>query len=131
VSMALMPLRWHISRATSLVWFVWDDGKLYLLPVKGSDTQWYKNVLKNPSIDCGALLVTTRRESTRKALFAVSHCTPFDGVTSAQKTWLLKMKGRGGSGGFGRRSLGALQSEMEAQLSGHRARAHIMCAAER
>lgn len=28
------------------IWFVWDD-KLYLLPVKGSDTQWYKNVLKN------------------------------------------------------------------------------------
>ena len=32
------------------VWFVFDDGKLYLLPVQGSDTQWYKNVLKNPSI---------------------------------------------------------------------------------
>ena len=32
------------------IWFVWDDGKLYLLPVKGSDTQWYKNVLKNPTI---------------------------------------------------------------------------------
>ena len=32
------------------IWFVWGDGKLYLLPVKGSDTQWYKNVLKNPSI---------------------------------------------------------------------------------
>ena len=32
------------------VWFVSDDDKLYLLPVKGSDTQWYKNVLKNPSI---------------------------------------------------------------------------------
>jgi deazaflavin-dependent oxidoreductase (nitroreductase family) len=32
------------------VWFVFDDDKLYLLPVKGSDTQWYKNVLKNPSI---------------------------------------------------------------------------------
>ncbi len=32
------------------IWFVWDEGKLYLLPVKGSDTQWYKNVLKNPSI---------------------------------------------------------------------------------
>jgi deazaflavin-dependent oxidoreductase (nitroreductase family) len=31
------------------VWFVFED-KLYLLPVKGSDTQWYKNVLKNPSI---------------------------------------------------------------------------------
>ncbi|HWY55832.1 MAG TPA: nitroreductase family deazaflavin-dependent oxidoreductase [Terriglobales bacterium] len=32
------------------VWFVWEDDKLYLLPVKGSDTQWYKNVLQNPSI---------------------------------------------------------------------------------
>jgi deazaflavin-dependent oxidoreductase (nitroreductase family) len=32
------------------VWFVFDSDKLYLLPVKGSDTQWYKNVLKNPSI---------------------------------------------------------------------------------
>lgn len=32
------------------VWFVVDDEKLYLLPVSGSDTQWYKNVLKNPSI---------------------------------------------------------------------------------
>jgi deazaflavin-dependent oxidoreductase (nitroreductase family) len=32
------------------VWFVWEDGKLYLLPVQGSDTQWYKNVLKKPSI---------------------------------------------------------------------------------
>ncbi|HZQ24353.1 MAG TPA: nitroreductase/quinone reductase family protein [Terriglobales bacterium] len=31
------------------VWFVFDD-ELYLLPVQGSDTQWYKNVLKNPSI---------------------------------------------------------------------------------
>jgi deazaflavin-dependent oxidoreductase (nitroreductase family) len=37
------------------VWFVFGDDKLYLLPVKGSDTQWYKNVLKNPSfrIDAG------------------------------------------------------------------------------
>jgi deazaflavin-dependent oxidoreductase (nitroreductase family) len=32
------------------VWFVLDDDKLYLLPVQGSDTQWYKNVLKNPSL---------------------------------------------------------------------------------
>jgi deazaflavin-dependent oxidoreductase (nitroreductase family) len=39
------------GRTISLpIWFVWDGGKLYLLPVKGSDTQWYKNVLKNPSI---------------------------------------------------------------------------------
>jgi deazaflavin-dependent oxidoreductase (nitroreductase family) len=32
------------------VWFVLEDDKLHLLPVQGSDTQWYKNVLKNPSI---------------------------------------------------------------------------------
>ena len=32
------------------VWFVSEDDRLYLLPVQGSDTQWYKNVLKNPSI---------------------------------------------------------------------------------
>ena len=32
------------------VWFAFEGGELYLLPVQGSDTQWYKNVLKNPSI---------------------------------------------------------------------------------
>jgi deazaflavin-dependent oxidoreductase (nitroreductase family) len=31
------------------VWFVYDE-QLYLLPVQGSDTQWYKNVLENPSM---------------------------------------------------------------------------------
>jgi deazaflavin-dependent oxidoreductase (nitroreductase family) len=36
------------------VWFVLDGDKLYLLPVQGSDTQWYKNVLKNPSIQIEA-----------------------------------------------------------------------------
>jgi len=32
------------------VWFVLDGENLYLLPVQGTDTQWYKNVLKRPSI---------------------------------------------------------------------------------
>jgi len=32
------------------VWFVLEGDKVYLLPVRGSDTQWYKNVLKDPSI---------------------------------------------------------------------------------
>ncbi len=32
------------------VWFELEGEKLYLLPVRGSDTQWYKNVLQNPSI---------------------------------------------------------------------------------
>jgi deazaflavin-dependent oxidoreductase (nitroreductase family) len=43
------------GRAISIaVWFVRDENKLYLLPVSGSDTQWYKNVLKNPSIQIEA-----------------------------------------------------------------------------
>jgi deazaflavin-dependent oxidoreductase (nitroreductase family) len=32
------------------VWFVLEDGKLYLLPVYGSDTQWYKNILEKPAM---------------------------------------------------------------------------------
>jgi deazaflavin-dependent oxidoreductase (nitroreductase family) len=32
------------------VWFVLEDDTLYLLPVQGSNTQWYKNALKNPAI---------------------------------------------------------------------------------
>jgi hypothetical protein len=37
------------------VWFVFENGKLDLLPVSGSETQWYKNVLKNPKIKIDAL----------------------------------------------------------------------------
>ena len=36
------------------VWFVFEDPTLYLLPVQGSETQWYKNVLKNPKIQIDA-----------------------------------------------------------------------------
>ncbi len=32
------------------VWFVQEGGTLYLLPVTGSDSQWYQNVLKTPAI---------------------------------------------------------------------------------
>lgn len=36
------------------VWFVLERDKLYLLPVSGSKTQWYNNVLANPSIEIRA-----------------------------------------------------------------------------
>ena len=36
------------------VWFVLDGETLYLLPVAGSKTQWYKNVLVNPTIEIDA-----------------------------------------------------------------------------
>ena len=39
------------GRAISIpIWFVLDGEHLYLLPVEGSDTQWYKNVLHKPQI---------------------------------------------------------------------------------
>lgn len=36
------------------VWFVYEDDKLYLLPVQGSDTNWYRNVLKDPTVKISA-----------------------------------------------------------------------------
>ena len=36
------------------VWFVHEEDKLYLLPVQGSDTNWYRNVLKNPNVKISA-----------------------------------------------------------------------------
>jgi deazaflavin-dependent oxidoreductase (nitroreductase family) len=36
------------------VWFVLEGNKLYLLPVQGSEAQWFKNVLKNPRIRISA-----------------------------------------------------------------------------
>ena len=32
------------------IWFTVEGNTLYLIPLKGSDTEWYKNVRKNPSI---------------------------------------------------------------------------------
>jgi deazaflavin-dependent oxidoreductase (nitroreductase family) len=36
------------------VWFVREDEELYLVPVNGSDSDWYKNVLKVPAIRLAA-----------------------------------------------------------------------------
>jgi uncharacterized pyridoxamine 5'-phosphate oxidase family protein len=36
------------------VWFVQQGDKLYLLPVAGSGSQWYKNLLQNPTIRLAA-----------------------------------------------------------------------------
>ncbi len=32
------------------IWFTVDGDKLYLIPVKGSDTEWYKNLRETPTI---------------------------------------------------------------------------------
>lgn len=36
------------------VWFARDGGTLYLVPIYGSDTNWYKNVLRTPGIRLAA-----------------------------------------------------------------------------
>jgi deazaflavin-dependent oxidoreductase (nitroreductase family) len=33
------------------VWFATNEAKLYLLPVGGTKSNWYKNVLKNPKME--------------------------------------------------------------------------------
>jgi deazaflavin-dependent oxidoreductase (nitroreductase family) len=43
------------GRAISIpIWFASDDERIYLLPVQGSNTQWYKNVLQRPAIHIDA-----------------------------------------------------------------------------
>lgn len=41
------------------VWFVRQRDRLYLLPVRGSDTQWYRNVLETPVMTIAAKGTTT------------------------------------------------------------------------
>jgi deazaflavin-dependent oxidoreductase (nitroreductase family) len=53
------------SRKTSRpVWFVQEGETLYLLPVKGSDSDWYKNMLKNPTITLAAKGATWTAKAT-------------------------------------------------------------------
>jgi hypothetical protein len=39
---------------SNTVWFVQDGETLYLVPVSGSDSNWYKNILKTPTIRLAA-----------------------------------------------------------------------------
>jgi len=41
-------------KISNAVWFVQEDDKLYLLPVKGSDSDWYKNILKTRTMRLNA-----------------------------------------------------------------------------
>jgi deazaflavin-dependent oxidoreductase (nitroreductase family) len=52
------------------IWFALDGNKLYLIPVKGSDTEWYKNLRKQPSIQLsarGKTFTTSARILTEEA----------------------------------------------------------------
>ena len=55
------------SRSTP-VWFVDEGNKIYLLPVKGSDTEWFKNVLKDPkmTLSVGRISIHVKAEPITK-----------------------------------------------------------------
>jgi deazaflavin-dependent oxidoreductase (nitroreductase family) len=50
--------------STRPVWFVQEGDALYLLPVKGSASEWYQNVLKNPEVTLSANRVTWTAKAT-------------------------------------------------------------------
>ena len=45
-----VPGRASKRKTSRPVWFIVERNKVYLLPVSGSDSQWYKNVLKQPNV---------------------------------------------------------------------------------
>jgi len=45
------------------VWFALEGDKLYLIPVRGSDTEWYKNLRKTPTIRLAARGKTLTRSA--------------------------------------------------------------------
>jgi hypothetical protein len=63
----------NTGKAVTLpVWFVHEDDTAWLLPVTGSKTQWYQNVLKNPT--------RTRAHPHRRAAQNRSECRQRDPV---------------------------------------------------
>lgn len=54
------------------VWFVSEDRRIYLLPVRGSKTNWYRNVLSNPSMELSVgryrISVTARPTNERESV---------------------------------------------------------------
>ena len=52
------------KKSSRPVWFVLEGDTLYLLPVQGSKTQWYKNILKNPAIEIDARGVAGKFRAT-------------------------------------------------------------------
>jgi hypothetical protein len=55
------------------IWFALDGHTLYLIPVKGSETNWYKNLRKTPTILLsahGKTLTTSVRFLTSEAQLA-------------------------------------------------------------
>ena len=70
-----ITLTWRSSgRSLSYpVWFALDGDKLYLIPVRGSETDWYKNLRMTPTIRLaarGKTLTASARFLTNEAQLA-------------------------------------------------------------
>jgi deazaflavin-dependent oxidoreductase (nitroreductase family) len=52
------------------VWFIQENGTLWLLPVYGSDTNWYRNVAKEPTmqISIGGKKLTVKAKPVTDSL---------------------------------------------------------------
>lgn len=68
------------------VWHVVERGYLYLLPVRGSETQWYRNLIRNPSIGISV--------QGRKAKFRAARLTAPKAVSSVIQKFGRKYKAR-------------------------------------
>jgi deazaflavin-dependent oxidoreductase (nitroreductase family) len=42
------------NESTRPIWFVEDGDRLLLMPIHGTDTGWYRNIVKTPEIRLGA-----------------------------------------------------------------------------
>ncbi|MGH9861847.1 MAG: nitroreductase/quinone reductase family protein [Candidatus Acidiferrales bacterium] len=73
-------------RLSMPVWFVLEGNWLYLLPVRGSDTQWYKNLLRKPRIRISA--------RGHKAEFRATPITRRAGVAAVIRKFGRKYKAR-------------------------------------
>lgn len=61
-----MTVRGRITKRkfSTPVWFVLDGGKVILVPIKGSESDWFKNLKKDPSIELGLDEITLPSKAT-------------------------------------------------------------------
>src|SRR3954468_14414736 len=67
--------------STRPVWFVRDEEKLYLVPIYGVDSEWYKNVLARPNVRA-AVQETELRAHAKP----VADCGRVDEIVAAFRT---------------------------------------------
>jgi deazaflavin-dependent oxidoreductase (nitroreductase family) len=82
------------------VWFVREGDRLYLVPVRGSDTDWYKNVLKTPTIRLatGGAQLSARATPISDAARVERVIDLFRARYGARRGRLLPQAGRRGGG---------------------------------